>query len=378
MFIVQQHRERPLKWWFSQRENIELDPPYQRRADVWPLRDQQFLIDTIINDFDIPKFYVADFTSVNAALDISGKLYAVVDGKQRFGAIFKFFRGDIVLASDFVYLKNPRLKLAKLSYQDLTWQYPEIAKIVDDYIITAMSVITDADDDRKIKEIFIRLNRGMGLSGAETRNAMSGPVPIVVRALANHSFFLNNIRFDVARGQDLNAAAKLLLIEYKERLDNTKKANLDNFVREAEAATSPPVQSTPSLFTEKITDHKFEEAYLRTKQALDTMAQVFSNKDPLLSGAGSLPLYYWFVRNQADSYKQVLREFLVNFEDARLKNRVLAKVGAENANQEMLSYDLSNRSPDDVSSLDLRYKILVKRLIQFAESKPPSLVASEE
>ena len=198
------------------------------------------MIDTIINEFDIPKFYVADFTSVSTALDKSGKLYAVVDGKQRFGAIFKFFSGTIVLANDFVYLRNPALKLARLSYQDLNWQYPEIAKIVDDYVITVMSVITDADDDHKIKEIFIRLNRGAGLSGAETRNAMSGPVPIVVRALANHPFFLNNIRFDVGRGQRLNAAAKLLLIEYKERLENTKKANLDNFVLEAEAATSAP------------------------------------------------------------------------------------------------------------------------------------------
>ena len=65
MFIIQQHKERPLRWWFSQIGNIEFDPWYQRRSDVWSLRDQQFLIDTIINNFDIPKFYIADFTSVN-------------------------------------------------------------------------------------------------------------------------------------------------------------------------------------------------------------------------------------------------------------------------------------------------------------------------
>jgi len=379
MFIVQQHEERPLKWWFSQIENIDLDPPYQRRADVWPLANQQFLIDTIINDFDIPKFYMADFTSVNAALDKSGKLYAVVDGKQRFGAIFKFFRGDIVLANNFLYLKNTAVKLAGLSYQDLTWQYPAIAKIVDDYIITVMSVITDAENDHKIKEMFIRLNKGEQLSGAEKRNAMPGPVPTIVRALADHPFFLNNIRFSVRRGEDLNAVAKLLLIEYRGKLDNTKKINLDKFVWEAEAAAiaSLPGQNTPSMFTEGTSEEAFEEAYLRTSQTMDVMAEVFSNKDSLLSGSGSLPLYYWFVRNQASNYKQVLREFLVKFDRERSRNRALAKNGEKNVDQEMLSYDLSNRSPDDVSSLDLRYGILVKRLVQFAETKPPTLLSSE-
>lgn len=379
MFIIEQHKERSLRWWFSQIDNIDLDPPYQRRADVWPLKNQQFLIDTIINDFDIPKFYLADFTSVNAALDKSGKLYAVVDGKQRFGAIFKFFRGDLVLANDFIYLKNTTLKLAGLSYHDLNLRHPSIAKVVDDYVITVMSVITDAEDDHKIKEIFIRLNKGEQLSGAEKRNAMSGPVPTIVRALAAHPFFLNNTRFSVRRGEDLNAAAKLLLIEYRGKLDNTKKFNLDKFVWEAEAASiaSLPGQSTPSMFNEEATEEIFEQAYLRTRQTLDLMADVFSNKDILLSGAGSLPLYYWFVRKQTSYQKHVLRDFLVRFEKERVKNRALAKKETKNVDQEMLSYDLSNRSPDDVSSLELRYRILVERLIQFSETKASSLLIPE-
>lgn len=378
MFIIRQHRERPLKWWFSQIEDIEFDPSYQRRSDVWPLRDQQFLIDTIINNFDMPKFYMADFTSVNAALDTSGKLYSVIDGKQRLEAIFKFFRGEIVLANYFVYLNNPMFKLAGLSYQDISWQYPEIAKTIDDYIITVMSVITDAEDDNRIKQLFIRLNKGEELSGAEIRNAMSGPVPTMARALANHPFFLNNIRFSVGRGQDLNAAAKLLLIEYKEKLDNTKKSNLDKFVEETEdtAVAHLRSQTTPSMFPEESSEVKYEAAYLRTNQVLDVMAEVFSEKDILLSGAGSLPLYYWLVRNQAENYKQILRSFLVNFDNERSKNRALAKESVSNIDQEMLSYDLSNRSPDDISSLDLRYKILVKRLIQFAETRPSSLLES--
>ena len=378
MFLIQQHKERPLRWWFSQIDNIELDPPYQRRADIWPQRNQQFLIDTIINNFDIPKFYVADFTSVNAAFDKSGKLYSVIDGKQRFEAIFKFFKGEISLANDFVYLNDPGLKLAGLSYSDICRSFPEISRSIDGYIITVMSVITDTEDeeDYKIKQIFIRLNKGEELSGAEIRNAMSGPVPTMARALANHPFFLSNIRFSVGRGQDLNAAAKLLLIEYKKKLDNTKKNNLDKFVQEADdiAVTNLRSQITPSMFPDESSEDEYEAAYLRTSQVLDVMAEVFSEEDTLLSGAGSLPLYYWLVRNQGDTYKQILRSFLFNFESERSRNRALAKDGTRNVDQEMLSYDLSNRSPDDVSSLEFRYNVLVKRLAQFAETRPPSLL----
>lgn len=380
MFIIQQHKERPLRWWFSQIGNIEFDPWYQRRSDVWSLRDQQFLIDTIINNFDIPKFYIADFTSVNAALDKSGKLYSIIDGKQRFEAIFRFFKGEIVLATYFVYFNNPTLKLAGLSYQDISRHYPEIAKAIDDYIITVMSVITDAEDDNdtRITQLFIRLNKGEELSGAEIRNAMSGPVPTMARALANHPFFLNNIHFSVGRGQDLNAAAKLLLIEYKEKLDNTKKSNLDKFVQEADDGAVAGLRSriTPSMFPEERPEGEYEAAFLRTSQVLDVMAEVFSEEDALLSGASSLTLYYWLVRNQGNSYKQILRSFLANFENERSRNRALAKEGVSNLDQEMLSYDLSNRSPDDISSLDFRYKVLVKRLVQFAETRPPSLLES--
>ena len=56
---------------------------------------------------------------MNAALDKSGKLYSIIDGKQRFEAIFRFFKGEIVLATYFVYFNNPTLKLAGLSYQDI-------------------------------------------------------------------------------------------------------------------------------------------------------------------------------------------------------------------------------------------------------------------
>lgn len=365
MFTIQQHEDLPLKRWFDLRENIEFDPSYQRKDNIWPLRDQAYLIDTIINGFDIPKLYVADFRSVNAPLNSNNKLYAVVDGKQRLGAIVKFFNGELALGKDFIYTKDRRVKLAGLSYQDLNWQYPWIAQHIDEYVLTVMSVVTDDPDDTRIKEIFIRLNRGVSLSGAEKRNAIPGPAPTVIRSLAGHRFFVKNVRFDTLRGQDKNAAAKLLLIEYRQRLWGTKKSDLDRFVLEAEEATTVPTVYT-NLFSESITKD-FEGAYSRGQQVLDVMSEIFADADPILSSAGALPLYYWFVRNHAAENKQFLRSFLIGFEKSRLSNRKALNNGADNIDDELVRYDIYNRSPDDVGSLEVRYSILSSRLGSFVE-----------
>ena len=59
--------------------------------------------------------------------------YAIIDGKQRFEAIFDFFDGKIVLNENFVFLEDPVLKLGGLSYRDLKQNYSDIAEIFDNY-----------------------------------------------------------------------------------------------------------------------------------------------------------------------------------------------------------------------------------------------------
>jgi uncharacterized protein with ParB-like and HNH nuclease domain len=61
-----------------------MDPPYQRRGRLWSLTDKAYLIDSILNGYDIPKFYVADFTWGKSALNRRKLPYAIIDGKQRF------------------------------------------------------------------------------------------------------------------------------------------------------------------------------------------------------------------------------------------------------------------------------------------------------
>jgi len=67
--------------------------------------------------------------------------YAIIDGKQRFEAIFDFFDNKIVLNDDFVFLENSKLELAGLGYRDLQSKYPEIAEGFETFPVSVMSVV---------------------------------------------------------------------------------------------------------------------------------------------------------------------------------------------------------------------------------------------
>ncbi|MBV9848085.1 MAG: DUF262 domain-containing protein [Armatimonadetes bacterium] len=347
MFKVTQHDPRALSWWYSERENIELDPVYQRQGKIWSEKDKSYLIDSILNDYDIPKLYVADFTYGNSPLNETKKSYAVVDGKQRFEAIFDFFDGKLLLDENFEYVGDPSLKLTKLSYRDLKLNHPKIASKFDNYNLTVMSVITD--EEGKINDLFVRLNHSKTLTGAEIRNAMRGVVPNLIRRLASHPFFTTKIRFNSQRGQDKNAAAKMLLIEFRGKFVDTKKIHLDRFVEEGLKSET----------------RNFETAAERAEQVLDIMTSIFSDRDILLSKAGPLALYYWLVRNCPAVHRDKVRQFLVHFEQVREENRNRAKSGDNSVDQELLNYDIINRSTDDQGSLIRRYEVLTQRFERF-------------
>src|SRR5581483_4551635 len=222
-FKVSELDRKTLGWWRSRRSKIDMDPPYQRRGRIWSDADKAYLIDSIINGFDVPKIYMADFTWGDSKLNLQKLPYAIID----------FFDGKVVLNEDFVYLPNPELKLAGLGYPDLQKNYPDIADEFDTYNLLVMSVFAEAEEF--INELFVRLNRSKPLTGAEIRNAMGGLTPSVIRQIATHEFFREYVKFQTLRGQDLNAAAKVLLFEYYGKPHDTKKRHLDEFVRETKS-----------------------------------------------------------------------------------------------------------------------------------------------
>jgi hypothetical protein len=337
MFKVSQFDPRVLSWWRTQRDKIDMNPPYQRRGRLWSKTDKAYLIDSILNDYDIPKVYIADFTFGESKLNNKKLSYAIIDGKQRLESILDFFDGKLVLDDEFVYRENPNLKLSGLGYPDLKKNYPEVADKYDNFHLSVVRVITD--DENQINELFVRLNRSKPLTGAEIRNAMTGPVPNLLRVLSEHEILATCVKFSKIRGQDLNASAKVLLFEYEDELKETKKKNLDKFVREG-----------------KKNPQHLELASRRVLDTFDRMAEAFLPSDNLLTSAGIFPVYYWFVRNIDTDKDQHVREFLLSFEQMRQANRNV--LDEDKKNQELLEFDQMNRSTNDQKSHRRRYEIL--------------------
>jgi hypothetical protein len=343
-FKISTFGPKPLSWWRSNKNKVDWDPPYQRRGRLWSSTDKAYLIDSILNEYDIPKIYLADFTWGSSSLNRKNLPYAIIDGKQRFEAIFDFFEGKLVLNDDFVYEDDPSLGIASLGYSDLRKNYPELAEKFETSHVDVMGVF--AEDEEKINELFVRLNRSKSLTGAEIRNAMLGPAPEIARNIAHHEFFINNIRFTVSRGQDLNAVHKIMLFEYHGKLTETKRRNLDGFVRDT-----------------RDQKEKIELAGRRVIDVLDSMSEIFLPHDHLLSSGGIFPVYYWFVREMLKTKYNHVREFLVKFEKQRIENRGLSQrdTGSNQIDKELLEYDNLNRSTNDLRSHQGRFSILVRR-----------------
>lgn len=87
-----------------------------------------------------------------------------------------------------------------------------------------LSIVTiNTDDMELIEDLFSRLNEAVALNAPEKRNAFGGPLPEIIRAVANHEFFLKRIPFGDKRYRHRDLAAKFLYLQFANRIVNTKK-----------------------------------------------------------------------------------------------------------------------------------------------------------
>lgn len=276
MFQVRAYEARTVTWWYQRRRDIDFNPPFQRSGKLWSPKDKSYLIDSIINEYDFPKIYLADFNYNQSKINLTDKKFAVIDGRQRLEAIFDFIENKFPLADNFVLEGQPELDLTGLRYSELRSVHPQIALVFEQFNIPVMSVITD--DEAKINQLFVRMNRNKPLTGAEIRNAMKGAVPPAIRSVAAHQFFTDRCAFATNRGQDKNVAAKLLLLTQSNQFVNTKKVDLDSFVISFEESLSQASE--------------LEVAKTRTIQTLDKLSAEFDSNDPRLKASGLIPVYF--------------------------------------------------------------------------------------
>lgn len=350
-------------WWYENRNHIDVSPVYQRRGRLWKPAAKALLIDSILNGYDIPKIYVADFTRVDSPLNDKKKKYAIIDGKQRLEAIREFYDDKFPLAEDFEYQRDPSLHLGGLTYGEILAEHPSVAAHFDEFTLDVVSIVTD--ERGKIEDLFIRLNKTLvPLSGAEIRNAMPGVVPILVRELADHAFFTSRIKFGTDRYQDRDAAMKLLVIEHKGKFVSIKKEDLNTFTKRMKVEEGP--ETAP-----------YRSAAQEVSRTLDVMVRIFGERDPLLKPQFPIPVYYWLVRECDKSHESMIRPFLEKFERERKEDDRRAKaVPQEKVDPQLRQYSDAKRSHNDGTGLTRMYRVLSERLQAFIESQPEASAKS--
>ena len=334
---------------YSEKEEIQMNPVYQRMGEVWPREKRQLLIDSILNDYDIPKIYFHSFDRELRAK--SGFNYAVIDGRQRLETIWQFIDGRFVLAGDFEYQKDPSINLAGLGYADLAKQHPKLRIQFDSFVLPVVSVVTD--DVELIEDMFSRLNEAVPLNAAEKRNAIGGDMVQAIREIANKRLFANNVRFGNSRYQHLEVAARLLFVENSLRgnakLFDTKKVYLDSFAKEFYSGKREVV----------------EELKEAVGTVLSCMAELFTNNDELLQAQGNMVVYYLLFRSalRFDEVDRLTRRKFLDFRESLKHNRQAAEDNYAESSFELLEYDrLTQQGTNDASNIKERYKVLAERM----------------
>src|SRR5262249_44572815 len=126
---------------------IDLDADYQREK-IWSRIQQLDLIDSIIQNIDIPKIYLARVQG-NENFD-----FECIDGKQRMATLLSFFKPE----PDEKPL-TVRIAGENYTYKRLQKDLPPLAKKIEDYELSFV-IYKDHGDEEFLREIFRRLQLG--------------------------------------------------------------------------------------------------------------------------------------------------------------------------------------------------------------------------
>jgi hypothetical protein len=340
------------------RDEIQVDPAYQRNGAIWNPERKRLLIDSILQGYDIPKLYFRLF-SPRELIDDRLYRYAVIDGRQRVETILDFVDGKFALGIETEVMAGADVRnLAGKRYVDLYDDDPDLAMKILHFPLDVVTVETEDLD--VIDDMFLRLNEASPLNAAEKRNAFPGPLPEAARVLAGHDFFTNCLPYPNARFRHYDMASKFLYFEFRQGVADTKKTYLDRFVRTG---------ATSGVDVSPLTDGAF--------QVLDLLYKVFHENDPLLQQVGMASVYYLVFRQAmyAQWAHELSRDRFMAFDGERWRNRQASRYSDSAGDYKLNEFDRFSQSPNDAVALRFRRDVLLEflghPLEQVGEDSPP-------
>jgi len=319
-------QSKPISSIARREEKTDPKPEYQR-GPVWSKKQKQLLIDTILRDLDIPKFYLR--TIKNDQYD-----WEVVDGQQRLRAIWEFRKDEYKLSKDADPVNG--VEIANLYYSEL----PEDLKDKFDSYSLDLIILEDCTLD-EVEEMFVRLQNGTTLKAAEKRNALPGNMRHFIKDLAKHDFFticgFENKRFDFDQ-----VAAQCTILELNGGPRNIKNTDLEKMYLDNQDFESESAEAK------------------KTKKTLNTLFKVFREKTPELKRHNIVSLYILasmlLEKYSIHDYEDKIRDWFIALESKRMKDLDLPE---DQRDPEWVAYQNAiGHSSDSLESLEYRHKIL--------------------
>ncbi|WP_165501706.1 DUF262 domain-containing protein [Pedobacter frigiditerrae] len=275
----------------DEKKTINPKPQYQR-TDVWTLTRKQKLIDSIIQGFDLPKFYVRYFNNPT-----DGYKFEVTDGQQRMKAIWDYVNNIYGLGK----LTKPNDIYNGMFFKDLPLDKQNEFL---DFELTFAEILTATNNE--VNELFARLQQGVSLNPAELRNAIPSYFGTTLKSLISHPFFANSKIVDrrFTYQEYLDNAATLLFFNNNKDLKAKAMSELYIELTENDAATQS----------------KVKDLIIKLKSSLDILKKIndlipgfFKNKWAFVDILNYI--------NQVGAKKINVKNIAAKFKDFELKRR---------------------------------------------------------
>ena len=178
---------------WKNKKRYKFNRDYQREPNAWTKQDQLYLIDSILRNVDLPKFYVRR---------LPNDIYEVVDGQQRLLTIWKFI-------DDPKFTLTEKISGEKLDGINCETLPEDLRDHFEGYDLDLV-ILSDFDDEM-VRELFSRLQRGKSLTPAEKLNAYPGEIVNTMRKIANHPFF-SKFTFGTKRYRKYLIASRIMIL----------------------------------------------------------------------------------------------------------------------------------------------------------------------
>ena len=250
---------------------IDLDADYQREK-IWSREDQERLLDSIVQNIDIPKIYLARVQG-DENFD-----FECIDGKQRMTTLLSFFKPEPEGTP-----LTLRIAGEKYSYKRLQKDLPVLAKKIEDYVLTFV-IYQDLGDEEFLRDIFRRLQLGVRLNSGELLKTYTGTIrDFVYKEMGKESPFIRRTNLSEKRFSREFTLAQICINSFS-------RDESGEFVRAR-------YDDLGEFFKENYALNQKDETLVRIRKVLELMDKHFGDKAKGISSRAVAVSAYLFVED---------------------------------------------------------------------------------